>query len=715
MADSLFSPSWYRVAGLRPRLRRHLQIRRHQYREETWYILQDYAAQKAHRLNPNAYYLVGLMDGNRTIQEIWDLALDKLGDDVPTQEEVIRLFGELHSADVLQCDIPPEAAELQQRFEKTRRRELIQRFMNPMALRFPLVDPERFLTRGLPFVKWLFTPLGLLLWAVVVGAAVVQAGAHWEELTRNVTDRVLAPGNLLLMFFVFPIVKALHELGHGFAVKRWGGEVHDMGIMLLVLMPVPYVDATASWEFRDKSKRMVVGAAGVLVELFIAAIAMFLWIMLEPGIARSVMYNVMLIAGVSTILFNGNPLLRFDGYYILADWLEIPNLATRSKKYLAYLCQKYLLGTREPPPVHTQLGERGWLVFYAIASFFYRLFIATVIIIFVAGRFFTIGILLAIWVSFVMIVLPLGKVTRFVLFNPVLRKNRNRSIMVSGAAAAGLLALLFIVPMPFLTRAEGVIWLPEQAHVRAGTAGFVERIEAPVSGQVKAGDVLLTLRDPELLAERERVAARRDELEVRYRAERSSSFVDARITADEIAAVDQQLARLEGRVEKLTLRAGADGMFVVSSPDDLPGRFLNQGDNVGYVIGQAKPKVRAVITQQNVDLIRNRTGAVSLRLASRVPDEFPVEFLREVPAATNELPSAALSQQGGGEIANDPSAGRDDIAFQAVFQFEFLLPDSMDIGRYGERVYVRFDHGFAPLWSQWYRKLKILFLRLLDD
>jgi putative peptide zinc metalloprotease protein len=365
--------------------------------------------------------------------------------------------------------------------------------------------------------------------------------------------------------------------------------------------------------------------------------------------------------------------------------------------------------------VHTQPGERGWLVFYAVASFFYRLFIATVIIVFVAGRFFTIGILLAIWVSFVMLALPLGKVIRFVLFNPVLRKNRNRSIVISGAVATGLLALLFVVPMPFLTRAEGIVWLPEQAHVRAGTAGFVERIEAVVGEWVTAGDVLLVLRDPELRAERETIVARRDELEVRYRAERASSFVDARITADEIAAVDKRLARLDERVERLTIRAGVDGLFAVASPGDLPGRFLNQGDGVGYVIGRARPRVRAVVTPENVDLIRNQTVAVSMRLASRVPDTFPVEFLREVPAATNQLPSAALSRQGGGEIANDPSAGRDDIAFQAVFQFEFLLPASMEVGRYGERVYVRFDHGFAPLWSQWYRRLKLLFLRLLDD
>ena len=203
-------------------------------------------------------------------------------------------------------------------------------------------------------------------------------------------------------------------------------------------------------------------------------------------------------------------------------------------------------------------------------------------------------------------------------------------------------------------------------------------------------------------------------MRLRYRAERATRFVDAQITTEEIAAVEKQLARLQQRVDSLVVRAAASGRFVVPNPRDLPGRFLNKGETIAYVIGSAEPRVRAVITQSDVDLIRNRTEAVSLRLVSAVPREYPASILREVPAASNQLPSAALSQQGGGEIANDPTAARDDLAFQTVFQFELAMPTEA-FQRYGERVYVRFDHGFAPLWSQWYRKLKILFLRLLDD
>ena len=196
----------------------------------------------------------------------------------------------------------------------------------------------------------------------------------------------------MLLWITFPFVKALHELGHGFAVKRWGGEVHEMGIMFLVFMPVPYVDASAASAFQSKYQRMVVGSAGMLVEVFIAALAMFVWLNVEPGMIRAVAFNVMLIAGVSTVLFNGNPLLRFDGYYVLMDWLEIPNLGSRANQYIGYLIQRYPFGIRNAQSPVSARGERGWFVFYSIASFCYRMFIFATIIWFVAGEFFVVGV-----------------------------------------------------------------------------------------------------------------------------------------------------------------------------------------------------------------------------------------------------------------------------------------------------------------------------------
>ena len=347
MIESIFDPSWYRVAVLRPRIRTHGQIHKHTYREQTWYVLQDHASNRFHRFTPEAYLLVKLMDGEHTVQQLFDIATEKLGDDAPTQTETIQLLGQLHTADMLQCDISPDTTELFKRFENQQKQKIKQSLRTPLAIRIPLLDPDRFLEKYTPYIRHIFTLPGFLLWLTVVISALVLAGVHWVELSENVSDRVLAPQNLVLLWLVFPLIKALHELGHGFATKVWGGEVHEMGIMLLVFMPVPYVDASSASAFREREKRVVVGAAGMLVEVFVAALAMFVWLGVEPGLIKSISFNIMLIAGISTLLFNGNPLLRFDGYYIMADLVEIPNLATRANKYIMYLLQKYLYGVKE--------------------------------------------------------------------------------------------------------------------------------------------------------------------------------------------------------------------------------------------------------------------------------------------------------------------------------------------------------------------------------
>jgi putative peptide zinc metalloprotease protein len=375
MDKSIFSPSWYRVAGLKPRLRSHLEIHRHHYRGELWYVLQDHSSGRLQRFTPAAYLLIGLMDGKRTVQEIWDAVRERLGEDAPTQEEVIRLFSQLHAVDALQADVLPDTTEMLKRFEKRRYSKWKQNLRSPLFMRFALLDPERFLAKFMPLVRPIYSWAGAIIWLAVVGYAVFLVGIHWPELTENIADRVLAPQNLFILWLTFPFLKAFHEFGHAFAVKKRGGEVHEMGIMLLVFTPIPYVDASAASAFRNKRERVLVGAAGMIVEIFLAAIALFVWINVEPGPVRAVTYNIILIAGISSLLFNGNPLLRYDAYYILGDLLEIPNLGSRGIRYVLYLLQRYLLGVRDTEPPMSAPGERAWFVTYTIAAFFYRIFI----------------------------------------------------------------------------------------------------------------------------------------------------------------------------------------------------------------------------------------------------------------------------------------------------------------------------------------------------
>jgi putative peptide zinc metalloprotease protein len=199
---------------------------------------------------------------------------------------------------------------------------------------------------------------GAAVWLLVVLPALLLLPSQWAELGGNLSDRVLQADNLLLIGLIFPLIKALHEMGHASANHAAGGEVHDMGVMLLVLMPVPYVDASSANVLRSRWARARIGAAGMIVELFIAALAFYVWMLVEPGLLRAVCFNVMLVAGVSTLVFNGNPLLRYDAYYILADLVELPNLAAQSARYWGYLIKRHLLRLRDEISPATTRAER---------------------------------------------------------------------------------------------------------------------------------------------------------------------------------------------------------------------------------------------------------------------------------------------------------------------------------------------------------------------
>jgi putative peptide zinc metalloprotease protein len=549
------------------------------------------------------------------------------------------------------------------------------------------------------------------VWIAVVATGVFLAGVHWSELTENITDRVLAPHNLVLLWLTFPLLKAFHEFGHAFATKVWGGEVHEMGIMLLVLTPIPYVDASAASAFREKRKRILVGAAGMIVEVFIAALALFIWINAEPGPIRAVAYNVILIAGVSTLLFNGNPLLRYDAYYILGDVLEVPNLGTRGMQYIGYLVQRYLFGLRDAEPPLSTSGERVWFVIYTVASFIYRIFIYVAIVLFIASKFFVVGILLASWALVSMIIVPIAKSMNFLFSSPRLGRKRSRAITVTALALASITAIVLLVPVPLGTRAEGVIWIPERSFVRAGTDGFVDRIVAIPGTQVQAGDPLIECSDPLLPAHIRVLESQLRQLKALYDTQVLADLVQAEITKEEIVHVTAQLADARQRASELTIRSSVGGTFLVPMAQDLPNRFVRRGELLGYVVDRSTVTCRVVVSQSDVDMVRQRTVGVKIRFPEKIAETVSALLKREVPAATDQLPGRALSHEGGGEIAIDPRDMLGVTAFQKVFLFDLELPAHAGLLNVGGRVYVRFDHGQEPLAWRWYRSASQLFLR----
>ena len=711
MSESLFSTYWYRVADLKPALCDSAVIARHVYRGQIWHVIRNRLNGRSHRFNAAAYALIGQMDGRRTVAQIWDTAGKMSADALPTQDEMIRLLGLLHDAGLIQNDILPSTADLLRHSLGPKGGGWKQRISNPFALRFPLCDPDRFLERWIFLAAPLLTRGALLLWVGAVLTAATLTVMHWPEISTSLADRLVVPGNWLLLWLIYPLVKILHEFGHAFAVKKWGGEVHELGIMLLALTPIPYVDATDSAAFSEKRHRIAAAAMGMIIELFLAALALFVWLNVETGLVSALAYNVMLIGGVSTLLFNGNPLLRYDGYYILADLIEIPNLRRRSNQYLGYLMQRYLLGIETAESPVTAPGEWGWFLLYGPASRCYQIAVVALLVWLVSGHFFVFGVLIGLWGAVALLILPaLRSLSRFA-GSPAVRNRRFRLMGVAGGAMVGLVLLLFVFPMPLWTTTQGVVWLPEQSIIRSGTDCEVQEVLVAREQVVSEGMPLLRGRDPFLEAELAVYRARLKELYAGYNALPLHERVKRKILMEEIDLVRGDLNQTEEKLEKLLVRSPSRGKFFLINDRNLVGRFVRQGERLGYIVAEHRPTIRAVVKQGDIALIRERVSGVEVRLAEGTAKPLKANIERIIPSADLKLPTAALGTAGGGAIPVDPTDPEGLRVLESLFQLDLSLPVEVKEPHIGGRVHVRFEHGRMPLAMQWYRSLRQLFLR----
>lgn len=711
MSDALFSPHWYRVRDLKPLLRQHIEIHRHDYRGLIWYILEDKASGKSHRFNSTAYQVIGLLDGQQTVNNIWELVNEQLADFAPTQDQMIRLLGKLHAGDLLQSDLPADTEELFERGQKYKSNQLKQRLANPIAIKIPLWDPEKFLQRHIQKINFLFTNFVGMIWVLLMLIAGLTAAINWNAISAYFSINALSPYNLIIMGLLYPLIKLLHELGHAFSAKKQGAEVHEMGISFLLFMPIPYVDVSTINFLRSKKQRILVSAAGILVELFIAALGLFLWLSVEPGLIKDIAFNMMIIGGISSLFFNGNPLLKYDGYYILADAIAIPNLFQRSTQYLIFLCQKHLFGVTNLSSPATAPDEAAWFIVYSITSFIYRMWLLWFIIIYVVDSFFIAGTLLASWLVFKQIVFPITKGAIFVFNHPSIQRQRVRAISSVIGTFSVLFIILYWVPVPAYTHSEGVIWMPDDAQLRAEVDGIAGPLLVTLPATVTKNTAVIEINDPLIRTETDVVTARLKELNAQFRAEWSKDKVKAEKIKEEMVVVAQELRYSRFKLRSMQIFSKKSGKLLIPDVKDLTGRFIRRGDVIGYVIDDVLPTVRVVVAQSDIAQLAKEIKAIEIRLVNHPDQIYPAKIIRWAPEASNQLPSAALATINGGKIVINPDEEEDLETLEKFFQVDLEFTPETQMVEIGQRVYVRFDHGGEPIGRQWYRSLRQVFLR----
>ncbi|MAE60281.1 MAG: hypothetical protein CMJ49_02875 [Planctomycetaceae bacterium] len=726
-----FHESWYRVADMKPQLRSAVQTYRQQYRGDMYHVLRDPSNNQFFRLTESDYHFVGLLDGDRTVSEAWNETIDELGDEAVTQWEAIQLLGQLYVSNLLQADLPPDAQGMFERHRKRVRREVSSYMMNLLFVRIPLFDPNRVLDQWVRWVGWIYTPIGFLAWAALLVVGGLHLVGRGEELVTGADpQKLLATENLLMLYLAMAVIKTIHEFGHGFACKHFGrssntgGEVHTMGIMLLVFMPVPYVDASSSWAFRSKWHRALVGVGGLHVELAVAAVAAIVWNRTpDTSLVHALAYNMIFIASISALLFNGNPLLRFDAYYILSDILEIPNLAQRSKQFLYYLVKRYAYGVKRPrQPAHSA-GEKPWLLVYAIASTMYRFVIMTGIMLFVANQFFGLGVILVVVALVTWLFVPMGKFLHFLFNHGELVRVRSRAITVTAGTLAAIVVLVGVIPCRDTTRAQGVVEPQRLAVVYMESDGFVDVDSAVQSGANVDPNSrpLLTARNRELETSLADLLAQQALASVRREAASEEDQAVVQIYNDQWHTLQDQIDRVREQIEQLRVRAPFAGRWVSPNVDQFEGAFLRRGTAIGMVTSTHGDVIRVVADQQlgprfadeiGRDAKALRAMRVDVRVAGRPSAEFR-GVIDDIAPNQTHLPSPALGRLAGGSIDIDPEDTQGIKTAEPFFEVR-LVPDAE--GRLpplhaGQRVVARFHMRAKPLAVQWYRAVRQLVQR----
>lgn len=743
-----FSELWYRVADFKPRLSSHLNVRRHTYRNEIWFVLGDPASSKYYRFNAGAFRFLGLLDGKRKVQEAWDVCNAQLGDDSPTQKDCIDLLCQLQMFGLMRGELPIDAQRLRERIDQIKERKFQERTGKFVFWTIPLINPERFLAKYANVGRFVFSGFGLIILLILLVLALRAVIPHGDEFASSF-NWIIAPQNLVWLTICFLSLKVIHEFAHGFACKAYGGRVTEMGLFFMIVLPIPYCDATASWGFPNKWHRIMVSSAGMLVELAVACIAGMIWANTSPGmLIHTLCYNVMMIASVSTIVFNLNPLLRYDGYYILADLLEIPNLSSRSHELLKWMTRRYLFGLKgEPCPPLREFSEGLWMVIHAICAFPYRLLVMLTIVLIVMDKYFIVGMILAILGAIVWFGVPVVKGLSYVVSEPTLEAVRLRAITTTFGVIIVIIAFIGFVPVPSRVYAAGVVEPDLRQTFRVPYSGYLQDVRFADGDLVHKDQVVIRLYNPELEQQYITSKSRLHMGQLQMDSALANSPASYEMAGTILDNAEKYYEISRNMLNEMTLTAPFTGTFISPELNVKIGTYIKNGTAIGILATLDKPVIRAYLDDaDNRWLVHNenKLKRIDARFYGHSDENAELQIIKQMPAGQRSIsyPSLGTSTEGG-VVATDPTDPQGQKTVSPQWEITLsIISDSRDkpinnnmddtVGRDNEnsnnttisntegniinllpgtRANIRFTLDSEPLSIQWYRWLQQAFRR----
>lgn len=651
-----------RLSGTIVTLRTDLDVSRHVTHAGPQYVLRDPVSFDSFAIGVQEYQILLNINDERTLGEVFDRLVSQGFAEPEDGEAFYGYVLELHRAGLLSLPIS-DASALFERFERRRMAERKSLAMGFLFFRAPLFNPDAFLTRTARYVRWLFEKPGLILWAVLMLIAGVVAVGRWQDLTAPVLSMIQG-ANLPLLWLLLIGLKVVHEFGHAYACKLRGGHVPEMGAFFIVFTPCAYVDASDSWRFSRMRDRLAVSLGGVYVESMVGAVALLAWAASGPGVFNTLCYQTFLLSTVVTLGFNLNPLMKFDGYYVLSDLMRMPNLRQRSSDAVGAGFDAIALGMKARWRAMGGQSIRRWLVIFGVASAIYKVTLVISICALIATKFYLVGLLLAAFYVATSVGGGVWKLGRHLLISPETQPVRRRAVCVAATLALVLIVGLGVLPVRPPVSAMGVVSAERVEPVTTSSGGFL--IEAPLAraGAVDAGVVLARLENPALSGDLAEAVARRLSANRRLASTLSSGTAASVPAVFELRVAAKAEAEAARKADGLEVASSASGWFAPA--DSLPiGAYLQPETPLG-TLHSGDQMIRLFLDDAALREAELGVGTeVSLRVQHRPQSPVTGRVVAVVEEARRENIPPTLTQPGGGELTVD-GQGRTAVALHEV-------------------------------------------------
>ena len=740
LTDSLVSSSARKLAI---RKRPDLSARRQQYLGQSYWVVKEPVGLNYFRFQEEEYAILQMLDGQVSLDEIKERFEAQFPPQKITLEELQHFLGMLHRSGLVIASVPGQGVQLHKRRKERRKKELIGAATNILCIRFKGFDPERLLNWLYPKCRWFFSTTALVLGCLLALAALSLVLVEFDTFQSRLPAfyRFFSPTNALLLAATLGVIKIFHEFWHGLACKHFGGECHEMGVMILVLTPCLYCNVSDSWMLPSKWHRAAIGAAGMFVEVVIASICTFVWWFSHPGLLNMLCLNAMFVASITTLIFNANPLLRYDGYYILADITEIPNLRQKATTILSHKLGQLCLGLE--PPDDPFLPQRNQMFFalYSVAAAAYRWFVMFSIMWFLYSFFKhykmqPVAHLIIAMSLYGLVVVPLYKMGKFFYVPGRIDKVKKPRMFATLGVLALLLAALFFVPLPHRVTCPLEIELRDDAivYVTLPEGGRLDEILVVPGQEVREGQLLAVLSSVDVDLEIARLEGQCGQYEAQRDSLWRQSFDDPAALADiphieeALEAARTQLEQKRGERETLRLKAPKDG--TVLPPDSVSGQtgdqrqlpawsgtplekknigcHLEAGTKFCHIGDPKKLQAMLVIDQSDRNFVHGprsvtKDGKETMTSGELVEiklDQLAGKTLHgritEISDSELEKVPQRLSTSAGGELATvtDPATGKEGLQSTAYPAFVFPLEGTDGLLRRGLR-------GRAKIHTQW--------------